>query len=87
MQTDTKNKNEIVEVNKTNKEFGTKIGLLAKLFGCWHRKISRPFTHGKRSYVDCLQCGARKHFNANSLQTYGEFHFPPEVQQQTAVYN
>lgn len=59
--------------------FGGKIGLLAQLFGCWHKQISRPFTIGKDSYRACLDCGARKHFDIQTLKTYGSFHYPPAV--------
>ena len=27
--------------------FGPKMGLIPKLFGCWHDNISRPFVQGK----------------------------------------
>jgi len=27
------------------------------LFGCWHRKLSRPFTLAGRTYEVCLGCG------------------------------
>lgn len=57
--------------------FGEKLSLLAKLFGCWHKDLSRPFAHGKTSYRSCLQCGARKRFNAETLETRGSFYFPP----------
>ncbi|MGI9036364.1 MAG: hypothetical protein ACR2GD_10045 [Pyrinomonadaceae bacterium] len=59
--------------------FGKKMGLAAKLFGCWHDDLSRPFTHGKIAYRSCLKCGARKQFNPETLETYGSFYFPPVV--------
>lgn len=59
--------------------FGKKIGLVTKLFGCWHNDISRPFVEGKTAYRSCLQCGARKQFNSQTLETYGNFFFPPKV--------
>lgn len=64
-------------INRTDKVFGGKIGLMGKLFGCWHREVSRPFTIGRDSYCACLQCGARKQFDAQTLQTFGSFHYPP----------
>lgn len=64
-------------VKSTDETFGAKIGLLARLFGCWHKQISRPFTIGSDSYQACLECGARRHFDAKNLKTYGSFHFPP----------
>ncbi len=60
--------------------FGQKIGLAVKLFGCWHTNISRPFTNGKISYRSCLQCGARKKFNPETLETHGNFYFPPSLE-------
>lgn len=62
--------------------FGKKVGLIAKLFGCWHDDISRPFIQGKTAYRACLKCGARKQFNPETLETYGTFYFPPIVQQE-----
>ena len=59
--------------------FGKKMGLVTKLFGCWHNNISRPFVEGKTGYRSCLQCGARKQFNPATLETYGSFFFPPTV--------
>jgi hypothetical protein len=59
--------------------FGAKVGLVVKLFGCWHTNISRPFTNGKVSYRSCLQCGARKKFNPETLETHGSFYFPPSI--------
>lgn len=63
-------------VNQTDETFGVKIGLLAQLFGCRHKQISRPFTIGNNSYRACLGCGARKHFEPQTLKTYGSFHYP-----------
>lgn len=57
--------------------FGEKVGLIAKLFGCGHRDLSRPFGQGKATYRTCLQCGARKQFNTETLETYGGFYYPP----------
>lgn len=60
--------------------FGRKMGLMAKLFGCWHNNISRPFTLGKTSYRICLECGARRQFNPETLETKGGFYFPPVIE-------
>ena len=64
---------------QTENEFGTKIGLIGKLFGCWHKELSRPFTNKKSSYRTCLHCGARKHFDAQNLKTFGPFYYPPTI--------
>lgn len=59
--------------------FGQKVGLAAKLFGCWHNDLSRPFVQDKIAYRSCLHCGARKQFNSETLETHGTFYFPPPV--------
>ena len=59
--------------------FGQKEGLVTKLFGCRHNNISRPFSQGKTAYRVCLNCGARKQFNSKTLQTHGNFYFPPVI--------
>lgn len=75
----------LIDQNKTEKNevddfvFGQKVGLFAKLFGCWHNNVSRPFVQGNTAYRSCLQCGARKQFNPETLETYGSFYFPPPV--------
>lgn len=62
--------------------FGKKVGVIAKLFGCWHENISRPFVQDKTSYRACLNCGARKQFNPETLETHGNFYFPPIVREE-----
>jgi len=64
---------------QTENEFGAKIGLIGKLFGCWHKDLSRPFTNKKSSYRTCLYCGARKRFDAQNLKTFGPFYYPPVI--------
>ncbi len=61
----------------TTEVFGRKIGLAGYLFGCWHENLSRPFGKGRKSYIVCLDCGARRHFDPNTFRTFGSFHFPP----------
>lgn len=63
---------------KVNKNlFGEKVSLMGKIFGCGHSNVSRPFTKGKNGYRSCLQCGARKQFNPETLETFGDFYYPP----------
>jgi hypothetical protein len=74
-------------VNKRGKQtsaidpivFGQKMDLVTKLFGCWHGNISRPFIEGKTAYRSCLKCGARKPFNPETLETRGNYYFPPFI--------
>ncbi len=66
-------------INQTAETFGNKIGLIGKLFGCWHKNLTRPFTIGNASYRSCLHCGARKQFDTQTLETFGSFHYPPAI--------
>lgn len=59
--------------------FGERIGLFGKLFGCWHKELSRPFTNKRSSYRSCLNCGALKRFDTESLKTFGPFYYPPVI--------
>ncbi len=59
--------------------FGEKVGLLGKIFGCWHEDMSRPFSHEHIAYRSCMKCGARKQFDSETLRTHGSFYFPPIV--------
>ncbi len=73
----TQNRTTELTAPRNNREFGTKIGIIGKLFGCWHKNLSRPFSSEKSSYRTCLHCGARKHFDADNLKTFGPFYYPP----------
>ena len=66
-------------IKRTEKEFGEKIGLIGKMFGCWHKRLSRPFSNRNASYRTCLDCGARRKFDAKNLKTFGPFYYPPAV--------
>ena len=65
--------------DRTNGSFGRKIGVFGKLFGCWHKELTRPFTTKKGSYRSCLNCGARKEFDTKNFKTLGTFYYPPSV--------
>lgn len=57
--------------------FGKKLGLMTRLFGCQHTNISRPFNLGRTGYRACMSCGARRQFDAETLQTTGAFYAAP----------
>jgi hypothetical protein len=57
--------------------FGKKIGVVAGLFGCGHKSLSRPFSHGSVGYRTCLQCGARKKFDLETRTTSTQTYYPP----------
>ena len=66
-------------LNRTDRVFGEKIGIMGKIFGCWHKQLSRPFTNQKSSYRACLHCGALKRFEPETLKTVGPFYYPPTI--------
>lgn len=63
--------------------FGRKIPLMAKLFGCRHGGLGRPFANSEIAYRSCLKCGARRQFNPVTLETHGNFYFPPVIKVET----
>ena len=66
-------------VDRIDSSLGTRIGLMGKLFGCWHKDLSRPFTDLRSSYRVCTECGARAVFDTNSFKTLGKFYYPHSV--------
>lgn len=51
---------------------------LRRLFGCWHRQLSLPFTRGTDSYRTCVICGARRRFDVDQWTTVEGFYYPDE---------
>ena len=68
------------ETELDEKVFGTKMGLVSRLLGCQHRRMTRPFGTGGTAYMSCLECGARKHFNTETLETSRNFYRPPAIE-------
>jgi hypothetical protein len=58
---------------------GEKIGFFGKLFGCWHKRLSRPVTRNRVTFRSCIDCGARRKFDMERFQTLGPFYYPPTV--------
>lgn len=53
-----------------------KIGdLMARVFGCRHGELSRPFSREGNTYRTCLHCGAQRQFNLASWQMQGKFFY------------
>lgn len=48
---------------------------LTRIFGCWHREMSRPFTLQSESYRVCLECGAHRHFDTQTWEMTGPFYY------------
>lgn len=47
-----------------------------RVFGCWHRRLSMPFTLKSETYRICIDCGARRAFDRTSWKAYGPFYHP-----------
>ena len=48
---------------------------LSRVFGCWHTKLSRPFSSQSQTYPVRLACGARRQFNPRTLEMQGKFYY------------
>ncbi len=72
-----------LQVEQKGPVTGTKIGIIGTLFGCWHKRLTRPFSEKNISYRACLECGARKNFNTQSFTMSGSFYFPQSVKPDT----
>jgi|SRR5215813_7381487 len=67
------------------REHGDSLGrALARLFGCWHRNLSRPFTRDRDTYVVCLRCGMQRNFDLQTWSAHGPFYAEaPRFQKET----
>jgi hypothetical protein len=55
---------------------GTRIGhWVARVFGCWHLDMSRPFSRHGQAYRVCLNCGAQRQFNLGNWQMKGNLYY------------
>ena len=50
---------------------------MARVFGCWHMELSRPFSHQGHAYRVCLNCGAQRRFNLGNWKMHGSFYYKP----------
>lgn len=48
----------------------------ARIFGCWHGNLSRPFSRGNETYRTCAACGARRRFDLERWEMVGPFYYP-----------
>lgn len=66
-----------------------KIGnLMARVFGCRHAELSRPFSRGGRAYRSCLNCGAQRQFNLGNWTMQGNFYYgKPQVSNSLSSYS
>lgn len=49
--------------------------LMARVFGCRHAQMSRPFSRDGRAYRSCLNCGAQRQFNTGRWEMTGSFYY------------
>ena len=47
--------------------------LLARVFGCRHRRLGLPITREGRTYRVCLSCGMSRDFNTATWETFGPY--------------
>lgn len=50
--------------------------VVKRVFGCWHRKLSLPFTRGDETYQTCIFCGARRRYDLDRWTAVGDFYYP-----------
>ena len=50
--------------------------VVKRVFGCWHLKLSLPFTRGDETYQTCIACGARRRFDLDQWASVGGFYYP-----------
>ena len=56
--------------------------LMARVFGCRHADMSRPFSRDGRAYRSCLNCGAQRQFNLGNWEMQGGFYYgQPQLRQ------
>jgi hypothetical protein len=48
---------------------------MARVFGCWHLEMSRPFSHQGQAYRVCVSCGAQRRFNLGNWEMQGTYYY------------
>lgn len=64
----------LVQTNASSQAGGVS-SWLAKVFGCWHKEMSRPFSIQGQTYRTCLDCGARRQFNLGNWEMQGDYYY------------
>ena len=54
--------------------------IFRRMFGCWHRHMSLPFTRGSETYRTCVDCGARRRYDLEQWRMVGAFYRPERTQ-------
>ena len=74
-----------VQMNASSQAGGVS-GWLAKVFGCWHKEMSRPFSIQGQTYRTCLDCGARRQFNLGNWEMQGGYYYGrPRTQERKSL--
>ena len=50
---------------------------VSQIFGCPHKEMSRPFSRQGETYRVCINCGARRQFDAQTWNSSGRHYFKP----------
>jgi hypothetical protein len=66
-------------VNQRSDERMRKIGFFGSLFGCWHKRLTRPISDNASTYQTCVECGARRRFDIENFSATGPFYYPENV--------
>ena len=53
--------------------------LVSRIFTCWHRQMSRPFTRDGSTYRACLRCGVQRRFDLEQWKTKGSYYRDKKV--------
>ena len=48
----------------------------ARVFGCWHKRMSRPITKKNTTYRYCVKCGLRRNYDLKNSEYTGAFYAP-----------
>ena len=62
-----------------------KIGFFGSLFGCWHRRLTRPISDNQSTYQTCIECGARRRFDTENFTASGPFYYAGNVGPEQAI--
>ncbi len=65
-----------LNINAEKEIFGEKVGIFARVFGCYHARMSRPVTTKNITYRYCPSCGIRRRYNLEFYRSEGAFYYP-----------
>ena len=76
----TKFEDVATEISKNAEEeiFGEKVGIIARIFGCKHSRLSKPVTTKNITYRFCPNCGIRRRYDLESFKAVGSYYYPAD---------